>query len=119
MIVNPIHFNSGSNVLENDWDPTVMEEDVMLDLTGYTYVGSTYNRNNISISNPKANDVFIFVGIADKSQVTVTIDNTFYYFCIGAKAIKLKFGNLVNNVNLIQFYKTMSDYPFDLYVKRA
>lgn len=29
-------INQGSGSPINDWDPTVMEEDVMLDLTGYT-----------------------------------------------------------------------------------
>lgn len=36
-------INQGSGSPINDLDPTVMEEDVMLDLTGYTYLGLVSN----------------------------------------------------------------------------
>lgn len=45
MIINPIYLNS-KNSEENDWNPYVMEEDKMLDLTDYTFVNITYSSSN-------------------------------------------------------------------------
>ena len=45
MIINPIYLNS-KNSEENDWNPYVMEEDKMLDLTDYTFINIFTSTDN-------------------------------------------------------------------------
>lgn len=110
MIINPIYINSNSESLgsENDWDPTSIKEDVMLDLTDYSYWRGNGNESiDASILNGKT--IIIVSNIPSNINESSYFDiNTRYYVPNGG-AIKIKFnvnqfsGNIriiVNNATI-------------------
>lgn len=63
---------SGSPV--NDWDPTVMEEDVMLDLTGYTL--KRYGAGTLDLGSKGKTVIIINANVAYESIAVYGGDST-------------------------------------------
>lgn len=109
MIINPIYINenSGSGG-ENDWDPTNMKEDVMLDLTDYSYWRSSGNELiDASILNGKT--IIIVSNIPSNIDESSYFDINVRYYVPNGGAIKIKFNVnqfsgivriIVNNVTI-------------------
>lgn len=86
MIINPIYLNS-KNSEENDWNPYVMEEDKMLDLTDYSLIEVV----------DKSNLVYGLYDRQSNSYVKVNSNTTIILGSSYSNGITFKFAGCISN----------------------